>query len=81
MDGIYFVVPAYPLEIVRDPTGAGDSFAGAFVGALARDGELTPDSLRRAVVHGSVVASYTVEDFSVRRLLCLRAVRSGQALR
>jgi len=72
MDGAYFGVPAYPLEVVRDPTGAGDSFAGAFVGALARDGQLTSDSLRRAVVRGSVVASYAVEDFSVRRLLCLR---------
>jgi sugar/nucleoside kinase (ribokinase family) len=64
----YFVAPAYPLENVKDPTGAGDSFAGGFVGYLAKVGEVTPSALRRAVVLGSVVASYTVEDFSVRRL-------------
>ena len=71
MNGTYFATPAYPLEIVRDPTGAGDSFAGAFVGALAREGELSSNTLRKAVVRGSVMASFTVEDFSVRRLLCL----------
>ena len=67
-DGFYFVVPAYPLEEVRDPTGAGDSFAGGFLGYLARAGRIAPPVLRRALVYGSVVASYTVEDFSVRRL-------------
>lgn len=64
----YFYCPAYPLEDVKDPTGAGDSFAGGFLGYLARTGDLSPASLRRALVHGSVVASFTVEDFSVRRL-------------
>lgn len=67
-DGLYFVAPAYPLEDVRDPTGAGDSFAGGFVGYLAQRGEWDDETLRRAVVHGSVAASFTVEDFSVRRL-------------
>ena len=67
-DGLYFVLPAYPLEEVRDPTGAGDSFAGGFLGYLARAGKLTLPALRRALVYGSVVASFTVEDFSVRRL-------------
>ncbi len=70
-EGVYFVAPAYPLEEVRDPTGAGDSFAGGFLGQLAREGRMTPASLRRALIHGSVVASYTVEDFGVRRLLTL----------
>ncbi len=70
-DGEYFVAPAYPLEDVKDPTGAGDSFAGAFVGYLSSVGEVTPASLRRAVVLGSVVASYTVEDFGVGRLAAL----------
>jgi sugar/nucleoside kinase (ribokinase family) len=70
-DGLYFVAPAYPLDEVRDPTGAGDSFAGGFLGYLARAGEATLPTLRRALVYGSVVASYTVEDFSVRRLVCL----------
>lgn len=64
----YFVAPAYPLENVKDPTGAGDSFAGGFVGYLAQAREVTPAAIRRAVVLGSVVASYTVEDFGVRRL-------------
>jgi sugar/nucleoside kinase (ribokinase family) len=68
----YFVVPAFPLEEVRDPTGAGDSFAGGFLGYLAhyRD-EITPAIMRRALVHGSAVGSFTVEDFSVSRLLTL----------
>lgn len=70
-EGCYFVTPAYPLEVVRDPTGAGDSFAGAFVGYLARRGEVGEAQLRRAIVHGSVVASYTCEDFSVERLKSL----------
>jgi len=67
----YFVAPAYPLERVLDPTGAGDTFAGGFVGYLSRVRQLTPDSLRRAVLHGSAVASFAVEDFGVRRLLRL----------
>lgn len=71
-DSTYFVAPAYPLEVVRDPTGAGDSFAGGFLGYLARERSLTNDALKRALVHGSVVASYTVEDFSVGRLISLQ---------
>ena len=63
-----FGVPAYPLESVLDPTGAGDSFAGGFMGHLARDGRLTPESFRQAVVLGSVMASLDVEDFSLKRL-------------
>jgi sugar/nucleoside kinase (ribokinase family) len=56
------------LEEVFDPTGAGDSFAGGFLGQLARSGELTQQGIRRAIVYGSVVASFTVEDFGVKRL-------------
>lgn len=66
-----FVAPAYPLEIVKDPTGAGDSFAGAFMGYLARAGRTDDETLRRAIVHGSVVASFTCEEFSVGRLTTL----------
>ena len=51
-----------------DPTGAGDSFAGAFLGSLAADGSTDEAALRRAVVYGSVAASFTVEAFSVNRL-------------
>ncbi len=67
----YFFVPAYPLEKYQDPTGAGDSFAGGFMGYLAKAGPLSIGAMKRAVVHGSVVASYVVEDFSLNRLRTL----------
>ena len=67
-DSSIFATPAYPLEEVFDPTGAGDSFAGGLMGQLARSGDLSQGSLRRAIVYGSVVASFTVEDFGVKRL-------------
>jgi phosphoribosylaminoimidazole synthetase len=66
-DGVFFV-PGYPLEDVFDPTGAGDSFAGGFLGYLAGNGPVTPRTLRNALVHGSVLGSFAVEDFSVGRL-------------
>lgn len=62
-----FSVPAYPLEEVHDPTGAGDSFAGGFMGHLARSGDLTEQNLRRAMVYGSVMASFAVEEFGLER--------------
>jgi sugar/nucleoside kinase (ribokinase family) len=64
-----FFAPAYPLEDVFDPTGAGDSFAGGFMGYLARTGDLSDANLRRAVVIGSAMGSFAVEKFSVQRLL------------
>jgi sugar/nucleoside kinase (ribokinase family) len=67
-DSAVFATPAYPLEQVFDPTGAGDSFAGGFMGHLARSGDQSRGGLRRAIVYGSVVASFTVEDFGVKRL-------------
>ena len=67
-DGAVFATPAYPLEQVFDPTGAGDSFAGGLMGHLARSGDHSQGGLRRAIVYGSVVASFTVEDFGVKRL-------------
>ena len=70
--GNFFFAPAFPLASVLDPTGAGDSFAGGFMGALARAGDIDEASLRRAVVYGSVMASFAVEDFSLRRLTRLR---------
>ncbi len=65
----YFSCPAFPIESVVDPTGAGDSFAGGFVGALARMGRVSDRNLRRAVVYGAVLASFTVEGFGVSGLL------------
>jgi len=63
-----FAAPAYPLENVFDPTGAGDSFAGGLLGYLASRPHLTEDDMRRAIVFGSVVASFNVEAFSLDRL-------------
>ena len=68
-DGSIFFAPAYPLEDVFDPTGAGDSFAGGFMGYLAQTGDLSDENLRRAVVVGSAMGSFAVEKFSVQRLL------------
>lgn len=62
-----FAAPAYPLEEVFDPTGAGDSFAGGLVGYLARCEGSAGDNLRKAVVYGSVMASFNVEDFTLNR--------------
>jgi sugar/nucleoside kinase (ribokinase family) len=67
-----FAVPAFPLEEVHDPTGAGDSFAGGFMGSLARDGRVNEKSLRRAMVYGSVMGSFTCERFGVERLTTLK---------
>ena len=64
----WFFAPGYPIHDVVDPTGAGDSFAGAFLGSLAETGDDSPQALRRAVVYGSVAASFTVEAFGVDRL-------------
>ena len=63
-----FYVPAYPLEQVIDPTGAGDTFAGGFIGYLARAGEITGENLRRAMLTGSIMASFCVEGFGLDRL-------------
>ncbi|MBX9927684.1 MAG: bifunctional hydroxymethylpyrimidine kinase/phosphomethylpyrimidine kinase [Gemmatimonadaceae bacterium] len=64
-----FYAPAYPLESVFDPTGAGDSFAGGFMGYLARTDDLSEANLRRAVIMGSAMGSFVVEGFSITRLL------------
>lgn len=60
-----FSAPAYPLENIYDPTGAGDVFAGGFIGWLARTDDLSPENLKRAVIYGSTLASFCVEKFSV----------------
>ena len=70
-DNLFFSAPAYPLEDIHDPTGAGDCFAGAFTGYLAKINRIDHDSLRKAVIYGSVVASYCVEAFSLGRLQTL----------
>lgn len=73
-DGGFFAAPAYPLEDVRDPTGAGDAFAGGFIGSLARAeqrGDLTIADFKRALVHGNIMGSFHCEDFSLNRLKTL----------
>jgi sugar/nucleoside kinase (ribokinase family) len=73
-EGEFFSCPAYPLEDIHDPTGAGDTFAGGLAGYLAkRGGRVTFSALRSAVVHGSVLASYNVEKFSLERLRTVTA--------
>ena len=74
-EGGVFAAPAFPIENVVDPTGAGDSFAGGFMGWLARSGSTTPASIRTAMILGSVLASFAVEDFSLDRF---RALDVGQ---
>lgn len=71
MRGEICVIPAYPLEAVADPTGAGDTFEGGFMGCIARTDDASPENLRRALAYGTVMASFNVEDFSLRRLLRL----------
>ncbi len=69
--GFYFSALSFPVENVTDPTGAGDSFAGAFIGYIAsasKDGKISADIIKKAVVYGNAVASYTVEGFSIERL-------------
>lgn len=63
-----FLAPAYPLETVFDPTGAGDSFAGGFLGYLSNTNNFSESSMRQAIIFGSVMASYNVEDFSLNRI-------------
>ena len=67
-DGMIFSVPGFPLEEVHDPTGAGDSFAGGFMGYLSSAPRITDAVLRRAMVYGSVMGSFAVERFGLERL-------------
>ncbi|MDH3492547.1 MAG: PfkB family carbohydrate kinase [Acidobacteriota bacterium] len=67
-DNTYFAIPAYPLESVFDPTGAGDTFAGGFMGYLASESVIDEDAMRRAMIFGSVMASFNVEKFGTERV-------------
>lgn len=70
-EGKFFALPAYPLESVRDPTGAGDTFAAGVMGYLASTGECSFVQMKRAMLYGTVLASYNVEDFGLDRLRTL----------
>jgi len=80
-NGQFFFAPAYPLESVFDPTGAGDTFAGGFMGYLALQDATDAAALRRAMVRGAAMASFTVEDFSLERLKRLESPEIEERLR
>jgi len=65
----HFIAPAYLLETVFDPTGAGDTFAGGMMGYLSRAGKIDESNIRKSIIYGSILASFVVEDFSIDRLL------------
>lgn len=67
-EDIIFSAPAYPMEMIYDPTGAGDSFAGGFIGYLHKTQDLSPENMKRAVIYGSAMASFCVEKFSTKGL-------------
>jgi sugar/nucleoside kinase (ribokinase family) len=79
--GSMFSVPAFPLEQVHDPTGAGDSFAGGFMGYLAKANRINDATLRRAMVYGSVMGSFVVERFGLGRLRTLTRAEINQRAR
>lgn len=68
----HFVAPAYPLENVYDPTGAGDTFAGGVIGYLSKVKKINESAIRKSMVYGSIMASFAVEDFSVNKLLGIK---------
>jgi sugar/nucleoside kinase (ribokinase family) len=76
-----FFAPAFPLESVFDPTGAGDAFAGGFIGYLAATDDLSEANMRRAVIFGSVMGSFAVEKFSIERLMTVTRAEIDQRMR
>jgi sugar/nucleoside kinase (ribokinase family) len=76
-----FFAPAFPLESVFDPTGAGDAFAGGFIGYLAATGDLSEANMRRAVIYGSVMGSFAVEKFSIERLMTVTRAEIDQRVK
>jgi sugar/nucleoside kinase (ribokinase family) len=81
VSGAYvFAVPAYPLEVVKDPTGAGDSFAGGVVSYLAANDDISEMTMRKAIVYGSALASFNVEDFSCERFKSLQQAEISRRL-
>ncbi len=74
-DEIIFSAPAYPMEMIYDPTGAGDTFAGGFTGYLHKTQDLSPENMKCAVIYGSAMASFCVEKFSTKGLENLQYLR------
>jgi len=75
VDDVVFSAPAYPMEMIYDPTGAGDSFAGGFTGYLYKTQDLSPENMKRAVIYGSAMASFCVEQFSTKGLETIEYLR------
>ena len=75
-----FFAPAMPLAQVKDPTGAGDCFAGGFVGYIAKTGDISFENMKRAIIHGSAMASFCVEDFSIERIKNLTDLEINERL-
>ncbi len=80
-EGGWFSIPAFPVESAKDPTGAGDSFAGGMLGRLVLEGTLDEPSVRRAMAHGTAVASCAVEEFGVEGLVRLDPERVAGRVR
>jgi len=68
IDSVIFSAPAYPIESIQDPTGAGDTFAGGFAGWIAKTDDISEKNLRKAVIYGSAIASFCVEGFGINRI-------------
>jgi sugar/nucleoside kinase (ribokinase family) len=69
----FYPLPAYPIEIIRDPTGAGDSFGGAFMGYLSQQEKLDSKSLKNAMMHGNIMGSFAIEDYGIEKLVSINA--------
>jgi sugar/nucleoside kinase (ribokinase family) len=77
----FFSTPAYLLEEIKDPTGAGDTFAGGMIGYLSQAGKMTPSTIKKALIYGTMMASFVVEDFSVSGLVRLTSARIKERYR
>jgi len=65
----FYPIPGYPTETIKDPTGAGDSFGGAFMGHLCTNGQINSKSLKNAMIHGNILGSFAIEDYGIQRLV------------
>ena len=65
----FYPIPGFPTETIKDPTGAGDSFGGAFMGHLCTNGQINSKSLKNAMIHGNIMGSFAIEDYGIQRLV------------
>jgi sugar/nucleoside kinase (ribokinase family) len=69
----FYPLPAFPTEIIKDPTGAGDSFGGAFIGYLSQQEKWDSITLKNAMIYGNIMGSFTIEDYGIERLVSVKA--------